>query len=141
MSRGPVELFFVTYPREQDVQRVVQALRTPVDNGHVAVIDLVMLTRGPDGVLTARDAEDELFPGPAFAGLHLDPHRLLSDDDLELLALSLDEDQEGVVLVLEHVWARTVTAALADLGAELGLHARIPAADVDAAFALEDAVG
>lgn len=141
MSHGPVELLFVTFPREQDVQRVVHAMRPPVDSGHVRVVDLVMLLRDDDGTLRAIDAEDELFPGPAFAGLQVDPHRLLSDDDLESLALGLPDDQQGVVVVLEHLWARTVAASLQGLGAEVALHARIAAADVAAAYAVEDAVG
>lgn len=141
MRHGPVEVLFVTFPREQDVQRVVHALRRPVDDGHVRVVDLVMLVRGDDGSLEARDAEDELFPGPALAGLQLDPHRLLSDEDVALLAADLPDDQEGVVVVLEHVWARATAESLTDLGAEVGLYARIPADVVDAAYAVEDAVG
>jgi hypothetical protein len=135
MDRGPVEVLFLTYPVDTDPAEVVGVLREPVDSGLLRVIDLVLLLRGIDGSIEARDVEDERWASAVPAGMELDPQTLLSDLDIDVLSDSIPEDQQGIALVLEHAWARGAASGLADLGAELALYVRVPPDDVEAAFA------
>ena len=139
MTRGPVEVLALAFPLATPLDQMAATIKGPVDSGHLSVIDLVLLLRNADGTLEALDAEHDLFPLPDLAGMTFDPHTLLSDDDVEALAMSLNGDQQGLVAVVEHVWARTVTEQLHALGAEVLLHARVLPDDVDAAYAYEDA--
>lgn len=137
MERGPVEVLCLAFPLGVVPERMTDVLRRPVDQGAIRLIDLVFLLRDDDGVLEARDVEHEMFRIPELAGLSFDPHTLLSGEDLETFAVSLSTDQQGVVAVVEHSWARDVTRRLDDLGAELAFYARIPEAEVAAAYAAE----
>lgn len=137
MERGPVEVLCLAFPLGVSPERMTDVLRRPVDQQAVRLIDLVFLLRDDDGVLEARDVEHEMFRIPELAGLTFDPHTLLSGEDLETFAVSLPPDQQAVVAVIEHAWARDVSRQLVDLGAELAFYARIPEADVTAAYAAE----
>ena len=96
-----------------------------------------MALRDEDGELGLLDLEDGL--PAALAGLDIDENDLLSDADLEVLTDSLGDDQQGLALVFEEVWAREAVNELEALGAEIALFARITPEDVDAAFAAQEA--
>jgi len=130
----------LAFPLSVTPDRMAAILRRPVDGGNVRLIDLAFLLRDDDGRLEVRDVEHQLFI-PALAGMAFDPHTLLSEDDIELLASSLAPDQQGLVAVVEHAWAADVSHALHGLGAELALYARVPEDVVEAAFEAENAVG
>lgn len=112
--------------------------RAPVESGTVQIIDLVLFDRRPDGVLAVLDVEDQSTSLAPLADLATDPRRLLNDEDLELLAESVPDGRSGVAAVLEHVWASALASDLRQHSAELTLSVRVPAADVDAAFAAEE---
>jgi hypothetical protein len=138
MERGPVEVLCLAFPPGVSPERMTDVLRRPVDERFIRLIDLVFLLRNDEGVLEARDVEHEMFRLPELAGISFDPHTLLSAADLETLAVSLPPDQQAVVAVVEHAWARDVTHQLEDLGAELAFYARVPDLDVAAAYAAEE---
>ena len=56
-----------------------------------------------------------------------------------MLTDSLGDDQQGLALVFEEVWAREAVNELEALGAEIALFGRITPEDVDAAFAAQEA--
>lgn len=138
MDRGPVEVLCLAFPIGVSPERMTDVLRRPVDQRFVRLIDLVFLLRTDDGTLEARDVEHEMFQLPELAGITFDPHTLLSADDLETFAASLPADQQAVVAVIEHAWARDVSRQLDQLGAELTFYARVSDFDIAAAFAAED---
>jgi hypothetical protein len=93
--------------------------------------------RGAHGEIGLVDLEDGL--PEALTGLDIDENDLLSDGDLEVFSESLGDDQQGVALVFEEVWAKEAVNELESLGAEIALYARIPPDNVDAAFAAQEA--
>jgi hypothetical protein len=137
MQRGPVELLFVAFPNDVGLAEMVAVVRKPVQAGVIRLIDCVVALRDEDGVLGLLDLEDGL--PAALSGLDIDENDLLSDEDLAVLTESLGDDQQGLALVFEEVWARQAVDELEALGAEIALFARIPPEDVDAAFAAQEA--
>jgi hypothetical protein len=137
MERGPVEVLFVAFPNDVGLAEMVSVVRKPVQAGVIRLIDCVVALRDDSGELGLLDLEDGL--PAALAGLDIDENDLLSDDDLAVLTESLGDDQQGLALVFEEVWARQAVDELESLGAEIALFARITPEDVDAAFAAQEA--
>jgi len=137
MDRGPVDIVALAFPPGVSADRMATCLREPVTSGHLSLIDVVFLLRDESGELYALDIEHELFPGPALVGLLFDPHTLLSDADLTLIASSLNAEQQAMVAAVEHVWARETAHRVERLGAEVALFAHVPAFVVDTAFAAD----
>jgi hypothetical protein len=137
MDRGPVEVLFVAFPNDVGLAEMVAVVRKPVQAGVIKLIDCVVALRDQSGELGLLDLEEGL---PAeLTGLDIDENDLLSEDDLAVFAESLGDDQHGLALVFEEVWAKQAVNDLEDLGAEIALFARIAPEDVDAAFAAQEA--
>jgi hypothetical protein len=113
-------------------------IRKPIGAGSIRLIDCVLMQRGADGSVSLSDLEEESGLPPELSGLDIDPHDLLSDVDIALFVESLEEDQLGVAMVFEQLWAKEAVESLEGLGAEIELYARIAPDDVEAAFAAED---
>ncbi|WP_028643704.1 DUF6325 family protein [Nocardioides sp. URHA0020] len=137
MKRGPVEVLFLAFPNDVGLAEMVAVVRKPVQAGVIRLIDCVVALRDDSGRLGLLDLEDGL--PAALSGLDIDDNDLLSDDDLAVLTDSLGDDQQGLALVFEEVWAREAVNELEALGAEVALFARITPEDVDAAFAAQEA--
>jgi len=138
MARGPVEVLFLSFPAEADVDSVVQLLSRPVDAGLLTVVDLVLFRRDAEGALVFDDLEQGDEHAVARTLLDIDSENLLTDLDLEVLASSLADDAQGAAVVVEHVWATDVAEGLRGLGAEMTMTVRVPADEAEAAFASSD---
>lgn len=128
-ARGCAEVICLAVPDGADVTAVVPALRGPVDDGLVTLLDVVLLRRLPDGRLD--QARDDVL----LAGLPVAAPPLLSAADLTLIGDSLADGDTGVVVVWDHVWAAPMTARLDALGAGICLRASVPVRAMEAAFA------
>lgn len=137
MQRGPVEVLFLAFPRDVGLAEMVEVVRKPVQAGIIRLVDCVVALRDDDGELGLLDLEEGL--PAALAGLDIDENDLLSEEDVATLASSLDDGQQGMVLVFEQIWARQTVDELEALGAEIALFAHVAPEDVDAAFAAQEA--
>ena len=88
---------------------------------------------GP-GDLRVVDLEQEI-DAHGFGQLAVERVALISDEDLDVVRDALEPDSSAVVIVFEHTWTTRVAAAVEHAGGEVGLHVRIPVADVEAALA------
>jgi hypothetical protein len=138
MRRGPVEVLFLTLPSDVSLADLAGVIRKPVDAGSIRLIDCVLMQRGADGSVAVSDLEEKTGLPPELRGLDIDPHDLLSDVDIAMFVESLEEDQLGVAMVFEQLWAKEAVERLEELGAEIELYARVAPDDVEAAFAAED---
>ncbi len=138
MSHGPIEVFFLVVPPETALTEVVATLREPVDTGAIRLVDCVFLTRSADGEIAVLDLEAQESLPAELDNLAIDPHDLLNDGDLALLAETLSPDEIGVALVVELLWAPRAAERLQHLGVEVGLHVRVTPDEAEAAFAAND---
>lgn len=135
MRHGPVDVIVVQFPAGVQHGSLVRSLAEVADKGLVRIVDIVFLSKNPDGTLVVGevDAVDSELGG-LYADLDGDFGGLLSEDDLEAAAADLAPGTAAGVLVMEHLWARGLAAGLASAGGEVVSTTRIPAAEVDAAF-------
>jgi hypothetical protein len=132
MPVGPVELLVVTFPSEDADPTVIAAVQEVVSSGFITVLDLVLLSRSKDGVISEVDISGSL-EDVGLGLLEIQEQALISEDDLDLARDVLDPGQSAAVIVYENTWARTVSGAIAAAGGELTLHVRIPRDVVEAA--------
>ncbi|MCS5735333.1 DUF6325 family protein [Herbiconiux daphne] len=136
---GPVELMLIGFEGERPGPEIVDAFRDVVDAGTVRLLDLLFVTRSPEGVVTVLELEDA---GDA-VGLDdfaLEATGLASVDDIEELAAEIPAGSSAALLVIELTWAKRLASKLA-AGRGLVLSTeRIPAPVVNevlAAIAVE----
>lgn len=134
MRVGPVDVLIFSAPTLDGSSWVVDALRDVLDSGAVALIDIVLIARAIDGTVSFADADDGL-PTPLQDLLaHPSPMTLLSDRDVASASASVPDGEVGLLLVLEHRWARRLTERIQDEGGATRLHRRVPHDAVVRAF-------
>ena len=92
--------------------QVRQALADAVASGTVTLLDLVFVAKDDEGNLRVVEVEeqDDRF---GLADLVSQDTTLLNDEDIALVAESLDEGTSAAFLVYEHSWARSIAGAVA----------------------------
>lgn len=134
MEMGPVELVLLTFPGERVDPAVVAAMEAVVAQGHVTILDLVVVTRDGRGELRLTDFDEDLS-GAGLDPLRLDGRPLLSDADMDLVRDCLPPAGSAVVIVYEESWARHLAGAVRTAGGEVALHVQLPRDTVDTALA------
>ena len=83
MSHGPFEWIEIGFPGTKLSPGIVQMLKRLVDSGTIQIIDLVVLHKNSDGIVTALEL-DGLEPDEAasFADLDGEVLGLLNQDDI-----------------------------------------------------------
>ncbi|WP_291050071.1 DUF6325 family protein [Herbiconiux sp.] len=133
-SYGPVELILVGFDGERPGPEIVDALRDVIDAGTVRLLDLLFVTRSPEGALTVLELEDA---GDAIGlgEVVLEATGLASFEDIEELAAEIPAGSSAALLVIELAWAKNLASKLAaGHGAVLSTE-RIPAPVVNEVLA------
>jgi hypothetical protein len=109
---GPVELVLLTFPGTRADPAVVTAIDAVVTQGHVTILDLVVVTRDEGGEVRLTDFDEDLSAA-GLGRLRLDGRPLLSDADMDLVRDCLPPASSAVVVVYEESWARHLAGAAA----------------------------
>jgi hypothetical protein len=126
MSIGPVEVVICAFPQPEVEMRVLDALSEVVRSGAVAIIDLVLVSRDEDGVVSVRDLEDDLPKDWPAIIIDSRPLTLLSDTDLEVASGAIGNGETALVVAIENLWAKRLAGEIRSSGGVVALHARIP---------------
>jgi hypothetical protein len=117
---GPVSFVIVEFPGNKMTGEGLPILVDLVDQGIIRILDLLFVTAGDDGTLTAIDLSDvdgdgqldlSIFEG-ASSGL-------LDDSDLADAAPVIQPGSSAAILLFENTWAAGFAQALRNGGAEL----------------------
>jgi len=100
----------------------------------VTVLDLVFISRLPDGQIRITDV-DENLDDIGFGSLEIKAQTLVNEDDMEVIRDSLEPGTSAAIIVYEESWARGVAGAVRKAGGEVALHVQVPRDAVDAAVA------
>ena len=141
MQRGPVDFLVAEFQEGSFHGGLTTAIARLVEQNIVHIIDLVFISKDADGNVEAIeiDALDD-EAAEFYSGLDGEYGGLLSDEDLSAAGADLAPGSAAGLIVYENVWAREFLAALGEAGGTVISQARIPAEDVEVAFAgLEDA--
>ena len=129
-----VEYIVIVVPDPQCLVTVTPALAEMVNASTIRLLDLVVITKSRDGRVEVLELEavDSLRQ---LSGLEGEVGALLSDHDVELIALALSPGTAGVVVVTEDHWAEPLSVAARRAGGRILAGERIPPARVEAALA------
>lgn len=121
---GPVDYLVLEMPTDRRDGSIAAAILDLVDSGVVTLLDIMIVEKDADGVISgieldAIDGELRVFAG-ARSGL-------LGDDDLQDAGAAIETGTTAAVLLYENAWARPFVAAAARGGAQVIASARIPA--------------
>jgi uncharacterized membrane protein len=137
---GPVEIIVIGFPEQKFTGEVAPALADLVESGLVRLIDLIFVTKDESGDVAAvelTEVDDEVRE--AFTPVLDELTGLVSEEDIEDLAESLDPGQSAAILLFEHSWATRFADAVAGAGGELLGSMRIPREVVAEVLAAADA--
>ncbi|MDO9397346.1 MAG: DUF6325 family protein [Herbiconiux sp.] len=111
-SYGPVELVLVGFEGERPGPEIVQAFDEVVDAGAVRLLDLLFVTKSPEGELTVLEL-DEAGESIGIGDLVLEATGLASFEDIEELAADIPPGSSAALLVIELLWAKALAGKLA----------------------------
>jgi uncharacterized membrane protein len=135
-SMGPVEYVVIGFPGNRFKGEIVPAVAELVDNDVVRIIDVAFIKKDADGNVTMfeYDALDDVLAF-GFADVDGEAGGVLSDEDLELAAETLEPDSSAALIVWEHRWAARVAQAIRDAGGRIIAGERVPDEIVEQALA------
>ena len=136
MLLGPVELLVVQFPGNEVKGDVVPAIKDLVDKGTIRIIDILFIKKDQDGNVTMReinDLDDASFA--AFNPIVAEIDGLVSSDDVQQLAATLNNDSSAGVMLFEDTWATRLHDAIVDAQGKVVLIDRIPQAVIEQALA------
>jgi hypothetical protein len=138
MSLGPVELIVVQFPGHEVKGDIVPAIKQLVENGTIRVIDILFIKKDQEGnvtMLEINDLDDASFA--AFNPIVADVDGLVSRDDVQQLAATLENNTSAGVMLFEDTWATRLRDAIVSAQGKVVLIDRIPQAVIEQALAAE----
>ncbi len=136
MPLGPVELLVVQFPGSEVKGDVVPAIKELVENGTIRVIDILFIRKDQEGnvtMLEINDLDDASFA--AFNPIVAEVDGLVSRNDVQQLAATLNNNSSAGVMLFEDTWATRLRDAIVDLQGKVVLLDRIPQKVIEQALA------
>ena len=136
---GPVDWIVVEFPGSRFKGEIAPILDDLVERGTVRVLDLVLIRKGEDGELDFFELSDldESEIGTLRA-YETELATLLSEDDVNAVAASVEPGSTAALLVWENRWAAPFGSAVRRAGGQLVASGRIPIQALLAAVEAED---
>jgi len=124
---GSVDWIVVEFPGSKFNGEVAPAIKDLVERGLVRVLDLLIIKKAGDGSFEAFEIADlddsELGDLRAY---ETELAMVLSEQDVNDLAATIEPGSSAAVLVWENLWAAPVGAAIRHAGGQLVASGRIP---------------
>jgi hypothetical protein len=139
---GPIDVAVIAYPADAPMTGEAAPLLVDlVERGIIRVLDVMFVTKAPDGTFAGFDATDLDGKGVGeFTIFEGASSGLLGDTDVAQAAEAIEPGSAAVMLVYENRWAAPFIAAVRRNGGVPIAFERIPAQDlIDALDAAESA--
>jgi uncharacterized membrane protein len=136
MAVGPVDVVIIGFPGNKFTGEIAPAIMELVKNGTVRVIDLLFVSKDPDGVVSTIAVTD-LDPdiGPSFMSVDVVQAGALGEEDADEISEDLAPNSSALLIAFENLWAaRFVEAVQAADGVVLD-QIRIPVDVVESVVA------
>jgi hypothetical protein len=130
---GPMEYMIMTFPTPTIDSGVAVAIRDLVEQGTIAVLDLLFVAKDEDGYVATLEADEESGLA-SFTLIDGEIGGLVSDADIDYVGSGLVPGTCALVLVCEDRWASPLAEVLRESGGLLTEGARIPTDLTDAAL-------
>lgn len=128
MALGPIEVLVVGFPGNQFNGEILPELERLVEAQTISIVDGLLLLKDADGdVEFIEFGEDDANPDAArLAALMDQVDSLISDEDVDELAATLEPNTSAAMLVFEHTWAKPFRDAIVASGGVLAANFRVP---------------
>ena len=136
MPLGPVEMLVVQFPGNEVKGDIVPAIKELVENGTIRVIDILFIKKDQDGNVTMLEIND--FDDASFAAFNpivAEVDGLVSRDDIQQLAATLNNNSAAGVMLFENTWGTRLQNAIVDTQGKVVLIDRIPQGVIEQALA------
>lgn len=136
IKHGPVDVVVLAAAQPRFEGTVFAELEKQSAAGTIRVLDAMLLMKGDEGASWRLDIEDLPEDLKAALGfMETGTRGLFDSEDSALLFEGMVPGSAILALAIEHTWAVPLVNAIYDAGVETALQYRVPAADVDEAFA------
>jgi uncharacterized membrane protein len=136
MSVGPVEYIAIAFPGNKFSGEIIPAIKDLQDAGTIRVLDLVIISKDPDGNVTAIElSEASPEQAGALASLGVVGTKLLGQEDIEDIGSALDPNSTAALMIWENAWAEKFAQSLRNADGVLIANGRIPVPVVEEAMA------
>jgi uncharacterized membrane protein len=136
MSVGPVEYIAIAFPGNKFSGEIIPAIKDLQDAGTIRVLDLVIISKDPDGNVTAIElSEASPEQAGALAALGVVGTKLLGQEDIEDIGGALDPNSTAALMIWENAWAEKFAESLRNADGVLIANGRIPVPVVEEAMA------
>lgn len=134
---GPIDYIVLGFKGNEFDGAILGELSANVDAGIIRVIDLVFIIKDAEGNVAAGEYDDQpeaLKNAVEALGVDADLP-LFTESDIDKIATDMENDTAAGVLIIEHVWAKSLKSAIADAGGFLIADGRIHPENVAEALA------
>lgn len=132
---GPIDYVAISFKGNNFDGSILSELEKATESGAIRVVDILFVIKDSEGNITVAEVEDQSddLKAVAQATGHVGDLPLLTEEDVNKLGSSMDNDTSAGVLVIEHLWAKGLKKALIDAGGTLLAEGRIHADKITAA--------
>ena len=125
MTHAPLELLMVGFPGSQFNGDILPALAELVDSGQIRVVDLVLVSKGDDGLPIIVEVESDAHDLDGLRDLVGDVNGLIAEEDIIDLAVGMDPGDSAAIMLFEHTWATKFADAVRAAKGEVVVSLRI----------------
>jgi hypothetical protein len=136
MEHGPVDVIILAFGEPEFDGSVLAELERLAKAGTIRVLDAMAMMKEDDGTEVTLDIED--LPAEersALGFIETGTKGLFDSEDAATLFEGMSSGSAVVAIAIEHRWAVALANAMKDTGAEIAMSWRVPASEVDTAFA------
>lgn len=127
MALGPVDVYIIGFPGNQFTGRIAPAIIDLIKNGTIRVIDVLLVIKDEQGVVTSVEMSDLNKDGdPSFMNIEIAQPGALGQDDADEISDDLENNSSALLIAFENLWAAKLTDALQAADAFVIDHIRIP---------------
>jgi hypothetical protein len=127
---GPIDYVVLEWPRDRTPADVAPMIVDLVDRGIIRILDIAVIAKEDDGIVTALDF-GRLEAFGVFEGASTG---ILANEDLEAAGEILEPGTAAAILIWENRWAAPIAIALRRSGAQLAATGRLPVQGILAAL-------
>ncbi len=136
IKHGPVDVIVLAAGEPRFDGGVFAELERQAATGTIRVLDALIVLKDEKGQAWALNLEDLPPEQAAAVGfIETGTRGLFDTEDADMLMEGMVPGSAVVALAIEHTWALALVNALWQAGVEAALNFRVPALDVDEAFA------
>ncbi|UBF30021.1 DUF6325 family protein (plasmid) [Kovacikia minuta CCNUW1] len=138
MPLGPVEILCIKFPSTFIKDEIASALRTLVENQTIRIIDILFIRKNEAGAITINEV-DEVgdIDYSIFDPLISNISGLISEDDVQEVAQSLDNNSFAALMLFENTWATAFRDAIVNANGQLLMNERIPSHVIEEVMATQ----